>query len=139
MSETEVHHGGCLCGTLRYEISGPALQTTLCHCEDCRRASGAPAVAWTFFPPDVLRWTRGTPRKITFAGRERWFCSDCGSPLLFVDPALPEFTEVNTCSLDHPARFPPADQCWTADEIPWMHSIASLPRFDFTSPPPGIP
>ncbi len=137
MSNILIHGGGCLCGAVRYEVRGPAAQTSLCHCEDCRKASGAPAVAWTFFPPDALRWTQGAPRKIEFADRVRWFCGDCGSPLLFVDPALPEFTEVNTCSLDNPAGFPPGDQCWTLDEIPWMHAIPSLPRFDLTSPPPG--
>ena len=133
----DFHTGGCLCGAVRYEVRGRTLQTSLCHCEDCRRASGAPAVAWTFFPADALRWTSGSPRMVGFAQRERWFCGNCGSPLLFVDPAIPEFTEVNTCSLDHPEDFAPDDQCWTVDEIPWMHSLALLPRFDQTSPLPG--
>ncbi len=136
MSEDSIHAGGCLCGAIRYEVSGHPLQTSFCHCEDCRKASGAPAAAWTFFPPDALRWTKGAPRKVCFAERIRFFCGDCGSPLLFVDPALPEFTEVNTCSLDHPENFPPVDQCWMADALPWMSSLGELPRFDSTSPPP---
>jgi hypothetical protein len=137
MSELPTHQGGCLCGAIRYEVRGPAMQTSLCHCEDCRKASGAPAVAWTFFPQNSLRWTKGTPREIRFAERIRFFCADCGSPLLFTDPSLPEFTEVNTCTLDDPADFPPGDQCWVVDEIPWMHSIPSLPRFELTSPLPA--
>lgn len=138
MSEDPIHAGGCLCGAIRYEVHGAPMQTSLCHCGDCRRASGAPAAAWTFFPPDSLRWTKGAPRVVRFAERLRLFCADCGTPLQFVDPALPEFTEVNTCSLDHPEEFPPDDQCWTADEIPWMASLGALPRFDFTSPPPHV-
>ena len=137
MSEIEVHSGGCLCGAVRYEVRGPALQTSLCHCEDCRKASGAPAVAWTFFEQDALRWIQGAPRKIDFAQRIRWFCGDCGSPLLFVDPELPGFTEVNTCSLDNPAAFPPGDQCWTCDELPWTSMLSGLPRFDQVSPLPS--
>lgn len=137
MSESIIHTGGCLCGAIRYEVHGNSMQTSLCHCEDCRKASGAPAVAWTFFPPAALRWTKGTPREIHFADRIRSFCANCGSPLLFTDPALPEFTEVNTCTLDHPAAFPPGDQCWVVDEIRWMHSVPQLPRFDLTSPLPN--
>jgi hypothetical protein len=136
MSEAPIHSGGCLCGAIRYEVYGDAMQTSLCHCEDCRRASGAPAVAWTFFPPNSLRWIQGSPREIRFAGRVRSFCADCGSPLLFADPALPQFTEVNTCTLDEPTAFPPGDQCWMVDEIPWMRSLHALVRFDHTSPVP---
>ncbi|GAA5482676.1 GFA family protein [Haloferula sargassicola] len=132
-----LHTGGCLCGRVRYQVRGSALQTSLCHCEDCRRASGAPFVAWTFFPPGALAWTTGEPRKVEFAGRERWFCGDCGSPLLFVDPAGPDFTEVNTCTLDRADAFPPGDQCWVHDELRWTSEIATLPRFDETSPLPG--
>lgn len=136
MSEP-VHHGGCLCGAVRYEVRGDVLQTSLCHCEDCRRASGAPVVAWTFFPGGALSWTQGSPRKVEFADRERWFCGDCGSPLLFVDPSLPQFTEVNTCSLDRAGAFSPSDQCWTADELPWTRHLGHLPRFEGTSPAPA--
>lgn len=136
MSDAPLHHGGCLCGAIRYEVRGHALQTSLCHCEDCRKASGAPAAAWTFFPPNALRWSQGRPREVRFAERIRLFCGDCGSPLQFVDPALPQFTEINTCSLDHPENFPPGDQCWRVDAMPWMGSLDKLPSFDLTSPLP---
>lgn len=50
--------GGCLCGSVRYVISGdPSLEETpcLCHCRICQRASGAPAVAWATFAVVVPR------------------------------------------------------------------------------------
>jgi len=136
MSEKIPHAGGCLCGAIRYEVHGEPLQTSLCHCEDCRKASGAPAVAWTFFPRNSLVWTKGKPREIHVADRIRSFCADCGSPLLFCDPSLPEFTEVNTCTLDQAAAFAPGDQCWILDELRWMLQIQQLPRFELTSPLP---
>jgi hypothetical protein len=129
--------GGCLCGAIRYEIEGPALQTSLCHCEDCRRASGAPFAAWTFFRAGSLRWLGQKPRTLQFAGRERRFCGDCGSPLEFHDPAYPELCEINTCTLDDPAAFPPTDQCWIRDRLPWLRHLEMLPEFDLTSPLPG--
>lgn len=131
-----IHAGGCLCGAVRYEVRGPALQTTLCHCEDCRRASGAPVVAWTFFRGGALEWTRGEPASIGHADRVRWFCAGCGTPLLFVDPSLPGFTEVNTCSLDEPGRFAPADECWLADRLGWMELRSGLPGYEHTAPLP---
>lgn len=128
--------GGCLCGAVRYEVHGPALQTSLCHCEDCRRASGAPFVAWTFFPAGTLKWTRGDPKTVHAANRNRRFCGDCGSPLEFQDPDHPELCEMNTCTLDVPAAFPPTDQCWASDQIPWTHHLEPLPQYEETSPLP---
>ncbi len=128
--------GGCLCGAIRYQVSGPTLQTSYCHCEDCRKASGAPAAAWTFFTKGSLEWLIGNPKVLHFAGRERSFCGDCGSPLMFYDPEIPDFFEMNTCTFDDPSPHAPTDQCWVHDEIPWVSKTADLPRFEFTSPPP---
>lgn len=135
----ETFSGGCLCGAVRYEVEGPALQTSLCHCEDCRRASGAPVVAWTFFAHGSLRWTKGSPKQVDFAERERSFCGDCGTPLMFFDPALPHIFEVSTNSLDDPAAHPPGDECWACDDLGWFKTAAGLPRFDQASPVPGPP
>lgn len=138
MSDPDLHHGGCLCGGVRYEVRGPALQGTVCHCEDCRRASGAPFVAWTFFRRGSLSWTKGEPKLLLHADRERTFCGDCGSPLTFFDPAIPELFEANTNSLDDPAAYSPGDHCWTCDELPWTAGIAFLPRFETDAPLPEI-
>jgi hypothetical protein len=130
--------GACLCGAIRYRVGGPALQTSYCHCLDCRKASGAPAVAWTFFKTGALQWLLERPKVIIYAERERSFCGNCGTPLMFFDPALPEFFEINTCTIDDPTLHPPTDQCWVADEIPWVRQLANLPRFEFTSPLPDL-
>lgn len=120
--------GGCLCGATRYAIDATARHTSYCHCEDCRKASGAPVVAWTFFPAGTLSWTKGASKLLLFAGRERTFCPDCGTPLGFFDPAIPDEFEVTTCSLDHPELFPPRDHTWTKDRLTWFETADALPR-----------
>ena len=137
MNEDHLLHGGCLCGAVRYQVRGPAVQTTLCHCEDCRRASGAPVVAWTFFRRGALTWTGGLAKVVVFAGRERSFCGDCGTPLMFYDPAIPEWFEVNTCSFDDPLPHVPADECWTDDRLPWISCLGRVPAFPVSAPLPG--
>ena len=126
--------GRCLCGGVRYEIAGEPLGTSLCHCEDCRRASGAPAVAWTFFRSGALRWICGQPTTLRWADRERTFCPDCGTPLSFFDPEIPGQFEVTTCSLENPGAFPPGDHNWDEDRLPWFDPRPDLPRFLHNSP-----
>lgn len=126
--------GGCLCGATRYEIGAAARFTSYCHCEDCRRASGAPVVAWTFFPAGTLKWTAGMPKLLNFAGRERTFCPECGTPLSFFDPSIPSEYEVTTCSLDNPNLLPPRDHTWVEDRLPWFDVADPLPRHGRLTP-----
>ena len=37
-------HGSCLCGGVRYEVTAPFLRSNYCHCERCRKHSGAAAL-----------------------------------------------------------------------------------------------
>ncbi|GAB4183301.1 MAG: GFA family protein [Terrimicrobiaceae bacterium] len=130
------HFGRCLCGKISYRIESAPGPTSLCHCEDCRRASGAPSVAWTFFPSGTLQWTGKIPRTVLHADRERTFCPDCGTPLTFFDPKIPGQFEVTTCSLDHPEQHIPADHNWESDRIPWFDPLPHLPRYPENSPAP---
>ncbi len=137
MSEETLLHGGCLCGRVRYAVRGPAVQTSLCHCSDCRRASGAPFVAWTFFRSGALSWIEGQPKILKFAERERSFCGDCGTPLVFYDPGITEWFEVNTCTFDDPEPHVPLDECWEGDRIEWIRAVGRLPIYERNAPLPG--
>ena len=48
------HAGGCLCGGVRYEVTGRLRSVMLCHCSMCRRTHG-PIGAYTAAPRQALR------------------------------------------------------------------------------------
>ncbi len=122
--------GGCLCGAVRYEARGAGFHATLCHCASCRRAAGAPVVAWVSFAAAGFRFTRGTPgRHRSSAQVERSFCAACGTPLTYRHDTLPDEVDVTTASLDDPSAFPPADQTWTSERLPWLTVASDLPAF----------
>ena len=58
MGET-CYLGGCLCGGVRYQVSGAVRNPCFCHCASCRRAAGAPMVPWGTFARASFRLTRG--------------------------------------------------------------------------------
>ncbi len=125
------HTGQCLCGAVRYEVSGNPNSVSLCHCTDCRRSSGAPMVAWAEFPEGSVRVTKGTPKTINSSGATvRSFCADCGSGLFYRNPEmLPGVVEVQSSTLDDPDAFPPTTQIQVAERLGWMRRAHELPEF----------
>lgn len=75
--------GSCLCGSVRYELSGELRPVVACHCNQCRKSSGHYVAATQAIATDVvikgdaLTWFRSSDRA------ERGFCSNCGSNLFW--------------------------------------------------------
>lgn len=74
--------GGCLCGAVRYEISGGDPAIGICHCSMCRRQGGHVQAAMAV-PRADFRWTRqdGLAWYRSSDHGRRPFCRDCGTPL----------------------------------------------------------
>lgn len=61
--------GGCHCGAVRYVVRGAAILASLCHCEDCRKHSGAPVVGWGMFRAEEVEVLKGDTK--TYASSEQ--------------------------------------------------------------------
>ena len=78
--------GGCHCGAIRYQVEGELIVHAVCHCADCRRHAGAPMVAWSMYPENAVKVTKGQPK--VYASSEhgrRHFCADCGTGLFYAN------------------------------------------------------
>lgn len=124
-----IHHGGCLCGKVRFRVTAAALDSGYCHCRMCQRNSGAPVVAWTTFPATGFAWTAGKAAEYpSSAEATRRFCSSCGSYLVFSSTKSPEEISVNTTSFDTPEAFPPRKHIFVESRIPWFQTADELPE-----------
>ena len=125
----EFYQGGCLCGKLRYRVQGPPLLVEYCHCGMCRRASGAPVVAWADFPCEGFAYLQGAPaRYASSPGVWRSFCGACGSPISFQRGEQPPYLTLTVASLDEPHRLAPRHHIFSDDALPWLHIADDLPR-----------
>lgn len=124
--------GRCLCGAIRYQLTGEPKVVAVCHCRDCQRAAGAPAVAWGMFPESALAVTQGQPRTINSSGTAmRSFCADCGTGLFYRNAAvLPGLVDVQTATLDDPEALPPNVQVQVAERLAWVTHLEALPAFE---------
>ena len=119
--------GGCLCGTLRYQLTASPNPGSICFCVDCRRASAAPMVAWVSVRRENFALLSGALKRVRHAERFRSFAPCCGTPILVQDAEDSEWIDVTTCSLDQPESSSPKAAIWVEDRLPWM--VASLPEF----------
>jgi hypothetical protein len=131
MTTATTREGGCLCGAVRYRVTGEPQSTTWCHCRMCQRASGAPAVAWGTFPPEAFVFTLGAPAVFRSSPRgERSFCPACGTPLTFRPAAGRRDIDITLASLDDPAALAPDHHIWRMSRIAWFDTADTLPRYD---------
>jgi hypothetical protein len=122
--------GGCLCGAVRYEASGPARNLCYCHCHSCRRAAGSPAVAWGTFARGGFRVTHGTLAEFHSSDPvQRGFCAACGSCLTYRHEARPAEIDVTLATLDEATQLVPQMHVWVADKLPWVRIADGLPQY----------
>ncbi len=127
------HEGGCLCGAVRYRARAEAVARTLCHCRSCRRAAGAPSVAWAVFPADAFAFIAGEPARFRSSPDVvRTFCAVCGTSLTWQHAARATM-DVTTASLDEPDRFAPDCEIWTSHKLAWEAVDAARPSYPRSS------
>ncbi len=125
------HQGGCQCGAVRYEVSGSPRHVALCHCADCRKSAGAPAVAWAAFAEGEFTLVQGEVTEFNSSGSAvRSFCPRCGTGITYRNAdMLPGIVDIQSATLDDPSAFPLQCHIQTADRIEWMASAHLLPEF----------
>lgn len=129
---TRTLHGGCHCGRVRFGIPERAVHSTICNCEDCRRQSGAPIVAWAMVPAEQVSVAGEAKVYRSSEAGERSFCGECGTGLFFSNAPLRKMgmMQVRIAALDDPGAIAPAMQVQTAERIDWMASAHGLPSFE---------
>lgn len=85
------HQGQCFCGAVKLEVSGDPVAMGYCHCHSCRSWSAGPVNAFTLWPPNALKVTRGREFIATYTKNptsERQYCGKCGGHLMTNHPTF---------------------------------------------------
>jgi len=137
-NDQERHTGGCLCGRLRYRITGPIDSVGHCHCGMCRRASGGIVVTWITVPPERFTFTSGTTGVYQSSeDAKRSFCRDCGSQITFRSRRAPGEIDVTLATLDDAHAHPADRHVFVKDRLPWLHLDEELPEHAEGTPRQG--
>ena len=117
-----VHQGGCQCGAARFETSGAPRFVGICHCQSCRKATGAAFSTWVGFNENNVRWLTNAP---TFYASspdvKRGFCATCGTPLTYSGEKWTGETHFLIGIFDDPSAFTPSGAVFIEDALAWAH------------------
>jgi hypothetical protein len=123
--------GQCLCGTVRFEVTGPFTSMLNCHCSMCRKHHGAPFATFVSAPKSAFRWLAGEESIVDYtspeSGGTRSFCGMCGS----VTPRAIEQMDLVMCpagNLDGELGIKPQAHLFAASKAPWYEITDSAPQ-----------
>jgi hypothetical protein len=132
-----MHEGSCLCGGIRFTLDAELGTILMCHCAQCRKASGTAFAANT--PVAEERFTLRAGAELireyeSSPGKVRAFCARCGSPIYSKTVKLPGVLRLRLGSFDTPLGREPDCHIFAASKADWYEIRDALPQFA-ESPP----
>lgn len=132
--------GRCLCGAVTYAVHGPLRAVNACHCDECRRFTGAlwhATAAWrddlVIEDPDGrLTWYRSSKQA------RRGFCATCGASL-FLDYDSLRYMAITAGTLDKPTGLRLARHIFTDERGDYYDVPDNAPHFPGDADPLPIP
>jgi hypothetical protein len=122
--------GRCRCQAITYEFDLKPRWVAYCHCNSCRRSTGAPVAAYLCVMRADVRFPMGEPARFeTSPGVFRSFCGKCGSPIAYEGEKYPGEIHFHLGSLEDASTFVPTAHTWVADQLPWFEVHDELKRF----------
>jgi hypothetical protein len=115
--------GGCLCGGVRFELSGPPLTAGYCHCTRCQRRTGTASSAQARIDGRTFRLLQGEELLKAWrhpeGGHEKLFCRECGAHLFSRSPENPAQVSVRMGAFDGDPGIRPSWRAYVAYAAPW--------------------
>ncbi len=125
--------GGCMCGAVRYGTTGEPSRVLHCHCQSCRRHTGAPAATLAVFKADQIEFS-GDDRKIYDSAPDvgRAFCANCGTSLTWETVFGDEgpICAIHISTFDNPDALTPTAHSFYPERISWFDVADDLPRYE---------
>jgi hypothetical protein len=116
--------GSCICRGVTFRVTGDPLRVGICHCTDCRKASGSAFSAFAVWPLEAYEQTTG----FTGTYADRSFCLTCGGRVTSIRD---DEVEVMIGSLDEaPTDLTPEYELWIGRRESWLNPLPSATQFE---------
>lgn len=132
-----MHHGSCLCGSVRYELHAELGDFGFCHCKSCQKASGSAHAANAPIEREHFHLIGGSETLREYEsspGKFRVFCSRCGSPIYAYLAASPDVLRIRLGSLDSEFAQQPRVHSFVSEKAAWASIADDIPQFPEWAP-----
>ena len=127
-----MYTGNCLCGKVQFEIQGELEGIQICHCSQCRKAQGSAFVTNIPVDESKFNFVSGEPELNSFEsspGKQRVFCSNCGSPILSKTIKLPGVVRVRAGTLNGELNTKPICHIYYGSKANWLSLNDDITKF----------
>jgi hypothetical protein len=117
---------------VRFEVDGPIGPPVYCHCSVCRRANGSAFACNASVARSAFRLLEGAALIREFEsspGKQRAFCSRCGSPIYATMADDASVIRIRLGTLDQDPGERPRAHIWVGSKAPWHEIADALPQF----------
>lgn len=129
--------GGCLCGKVRYEITGEIKDIVCCHCSRCRKAQGSAFATNGNVNSDEFKFISGeselTGHEAT-QGQTKYFCKHCGSPIISKSKANKDKVRVRLGTVESEITERPIGHIFVGSKANWEEIEGDIPQYDTYEP-----
>ena len=120
--------GSCLCGAVKYNVTGPLRPVVACHCGQCQKSSGHHVAATSANKDDFellqeqsLKWFFSSP------GIRRGFCFECGGNLFWDNTQLSSIS-IFAGTLDQPSGLQLVEHIYVDAKADYYEITDALPQ-----------
>ena len=121
-----IHLGGCLCGEVRYQLTGEPIFAAVCHCQKCQLRTGSAFGVVVYFKETQVKITQGNLKVYEYRldRTNRWFrtefCPNCGTTVTYTVELFPGARAITVGTLDDPNWVKISGHYWTKSAHHWM-------------------
>lgn len=124
--------GSCLCGGVQFRVEAEPEPIQVCYCQQCRKAQGAALVTNMPVPEAALHLLSGAELLKAYEsapGKNRVFCSRCGSPIYSKTDKKPGIVRIRAGLINEPLPVRPVAHFYVASKANWWEITDKLPQF----------
>ena len=120
-------NGSCLCGEVCYTVDDEFRYALICHCSQCRRATGSAFKPFGGIERAKLKVSYGNIKIFGDVMTHDAHCKVCGS-LLYSIVQEGTMAHVTYGTLIDPPSLQPQAHIYVASKAPWDHILDDLPQ-----------
>lgn len=130
---SQIKHGSCMCGEIKFEYLGSPFSFSLCHCSMCQKFSGGPFGSFIGVKKEDFKFTAGEEAITEFHSSDwasRTFCSKCGSSLMYLYHEMNDSYFVSAGMFDDDPEIRPQKHIFVKDKCPWFKITDDIPQVE---------